>query len=86
MIKTILRKEQYRMRELDLNELNRYLQKIQQRLDAFGVGQDMDFLGKRIVKLGDAVEEKDAVNLNQLKDLILDSENQFYRHFIFFGG
>lgn len=74
------------MRKLDINELNRYLQKIQMRLDEIGIGQDKDLLGKRILNLGNAVEDQDAIPLGQLDSLVDDMLGEYYKHFMFFGG
>ena len=95
MSKSTLQKEQYRLRNLNLNEMNLYLQKIQMRLDQLNaIAQNPDFKGRTLNNAGEAVADNDAVVLGQLNDEI-DNLNlsisgilgmSFYRYFTFMGG
>lgn len=56
-----------RLSKLDLVSLNNILADIQQRLSKLeAVGQSPDYKGKRLVNVGDATQDGDAVNLKTL--------------------
>ena len=64
-------KQTYTLGELTLTAVNNVLRKIGLRLDQLeGVGQKPDFNGARLTNIGQAVQDHDAVRMDQFNAVV----------------
>lgn len=84
-----LKKNNYRVSALDLTDINRVLQQIGQRLDQVDqIDQNHDAKGKKIVNVGNGVNDSDAATYGQISTGVsagINARATYFRHFLLSG-